>query len=44
MMGGKTLQVEGSDCGLTAMGTGRSHQVSQAASASLMGILDQIQT
>jgi len=43
-MGGKTRQAEGSDCGPTAMGTGRNHQVSQAASAGLMGTLDQIQT
>lgn len=44
MMGEKTLLAEGSECGLTATGTSRSHQVLQAASASLMGTLDEIQT
>lgn len=43
-MGGKTLQAEGSDCAPTARGTGRSHQVSQANFAGLMGTLVQIQT
>lgn len=40
-MCGKAWQEEGSDSGWTATGTGRSHQVLQAASATLMGTLDQ---
>lgn len=42
--GGKTLQAEGNDCGLTAKENGRGHQVLQAASFTLRRTLNWIKT